>query len=156
MDQYKIYYNTMPIDDDGLGFVVGLITELPPSRLHVKGRSRNLLAYMPVLRMGQPAYPVLNEKLHVITRKAWEAAPDDAAFLVTDWFLRYPMIDSLTYFDTYDPFHNLTPHILPGDRWRRPIQLAKQQLHDDLERFTKGQPTKLMQLPVKLEDLGYF
>jgi hypothetical protein len=66
------------------------------------------------------------------------------------------MVESLTYFDTYDPFHNLTPHILPGDRWQRPIAIAKQQLYEDLARFTVGEPPKLMQLPVKLEDLGYF
>jgi hypothetical protein len=90
-----------------------------------------------------------------MTRKDCLAAPDKVPFAMTEWFRRYPMITTVTYFET--EMHDQAPllHLLPGDRWRTPIQLAQEQLARDCQLFASGKKTSLKLIQPDLTRLGY-
>lgn len=159
MEIPRIYYNTVTIDDYGLGFIVGLLQEVYSPNLKTVGRSRNILAYQPQLNDTQPAFPVYHERLTVFTRTDWlQTNRGERQPRITDFFQAYPDLDRLTYFQTYNPRDPRTrgEHLLPGDYWLARIADARVQLQHDLKAFIHVHPPKLPPNPISLEQLGYF
>lgn len=159
METPRVYYNTITIDDDGLGFIVGLIREVYSPSLANVGRTRQLLAYQPQLGAQTPALPVYHETLNVLTRADWaQTNSGERITSVSTFFNTYRNLDRLTCFQTFTPPQPIARlwHILPNDYWPNLIANARLQLEHDLDAFINHRPATLPKIAPPLQELGYF
>lgn len=159
METPRVYYNTVTIDDNGLGFIVGLLQEIYSPAFAATGRRRELLAYQPQLATQAPALPVYHETLTVLTRADWQQTNSNQRNpAASEFFTTYPKLDRLTYFQTFAPLEPEARiwHVLPNDYWPRRIANAQHQLQRDLNAFRHQRPATLPPAALALHQLGYF
>lgn len=159
METPRVYYNTITVDVDGIGFIVGLIEEVYSLDSNLIGRHRDLLAYQPDFAAQTPALPVYHEALTVLTRTAWTQAGGKARSTTASmFFTTYHDLDRLTCFQTFTPPQPATRlwHALPNDYWPALVADAKIQLQRDRAAFYKHRPATLPLAALPLHQLGYF
>jgi hypothetical protein len=159
METPRTYYNTITLTEANMSFIVGLIQEVYDKHTHQTARTRWLLAYQPNLVSPEPAMPVLNERLNVLTIADWQQSNQHSLPTgVNAYFQTHANTTAVTYFTTYIPQHPQPPmtHILADSAWPMRVQNAHQLLRIDLAAFVKHQPPTLPQAPLTFKTLGYF
>ncbi|WP_407892668.1 hypothetical protein [Lacticaseibacillus sp. N501-2] len=159
METPRVYYNTITITKSHFSFIVGLIQEVYDHRVHQPARTRWLLAYQPNIGGPEPALPVRNERLHVMTATDWQQSNQRALpSMVNAYFREHDHTAVATYFSTYIPQNPQPPldHIIAGSDWPTEVQKAQQLLKIDLAAFILHKTPTLPQAPLAFKTLGYF